>query len=135
MDMKDMVTLESILAPLEPRESLCNQILMRVAIARQRAARMRLAVQAFLCFGFGAALVPLAQYTGHELFNSGFYDFASMIFADKALSILSWQEVAYSLIESLPSDAILLIFACTAALFWSLRGAVRNSRIAFSPQL
>jgi hypothetical protein len=136
MDMKETVGLSDILCQVELRDGFCNSVLARIAKARRRAARLRLAFQSLVCFASGAALVPLAQFAGRELFDSGFYDYISMILSPRGLAILSWQDIVYSLIESLPSMILLLMLACVIALVWSLRSVVRDSRIAFmSPQI
>jgi hypothetical protein len=131
MDMQDKVTLQEVLCEIAPREALCQSVLLHIAQARRRAARIRLALQSLMCFALGASLVPLAEYTGRELFNSGFYEYSSMIFSDRAYSTVPWQDVSYSLIESLPALAILLVAACSVLLIWSARNVVRSGRVVF----
>ena len=119
-------SLAAVLPPLGLYERICAHL----AAVRQRRARQWLAVQSVMCFGFGLLLVPTAQYAGAELYASGFTTYASLLFSDHAV-FGSSREFAYSLIDSLPSIALLLVVAVCAALLWSLYQVVTYSRIAF----
>ncbi len=67
-------------------------------------------------------LVPLAQSIGRELYTSGFYDFASLIFShDTGIISRVGFELAYSLMESLPALSVLCAGIIFGILFWSLR--------------
>ena len=129
--MKEVVGLGAVLCQVEPREGLYANVLARIAAARRRSARRLLAIQSCLCFLFGFLLVPLAQYAGQEFFNSGFYEYASMLAEDRTAALALWRELALSLIESIPSVVLLLMLACIAAFIWSMRSAIRNGRTAF----
>ncbi len=79
-------------------------------------------------------LVPLAQSIGQEFYASGFYEYASLLFSTDSGSISSSsQELLYSLVESLPSLALLGAGVVTAVLVWSLRRVMLSSKIAFTP--
>ena len=124
----------TVLDEIEPPRGLCAAILSRIALARRRQARLRLALQSVVCFASGLVLVPIAQYVGQELYASGFYDYMSLLFgADRASVFNSWSEFLYSLVESLPSAALLVLLGACGILFWSLHRALRNGRIAFMP--
>lgn len=122
----------SVLDAIDPPQGLRERILAHIERARRRRARVGLALQAALFFVSGALLVPLAQYAGQELYASGFYEFVSLLFStDRAAVLASWQEFLYSLVESLPSLAILMLLCASVILVWSLRHALRSSRVAF----
>ena len=122
---------EVLLSEIEPRKGFCAMVLERIAYARRHRARMRLLREATVFFASGLVLVPLAQYAGSEFYSSGFYDYASLLFSDRMV-LNSWQDFVYSLVESLPSVAVLLLVTATVALVWSLRRAVESSRLAFT---
>ncbi|MDQ5955224.1 MAG: hypothetical protein QG621_227 [Patescibacteria group bacterium] len=123
---------QTVLDMLEPPAGLCGAVLSRIALARRRRARVRLAVDMCVFFISGALLVPLAQYAGSEIYTSGFYEFFSLLFSDRQLILSSWQEFAFILLEKLPSIAVLLILSATIVLVWSLRRAVLSSKVAFT---
>lgn len=122
---------ETVFDEIAPRKGFCDIVLARIAYARRRRARLRLAREAALFFVSGLALVPLAQYAGSEFYASGFYEYASLLFSDR-MALNSWQDFVYSLVESLPSVALLLLATATIALVWSLRRALRSSKVAFT---
>ena len=109
--------------------NLLSRILARIAIARRRAARLRLAALGLGLFVSGAALVSSSSYAVHEFASSGFSDYLSLAFSDTSIATAYWQELVISLAESLPSLAILLLFGFAIVFLWSLRGAIYNARI------
>ena len=123
-----------IFGDIEPPPGLYTLVLARIALARRRAVRWQLLFQTSLCFVSGMLLVPLAQSIGQEFYTSGFYDYASLFFSTDSSSISnSSQELLYSLIESLPSFALLGACIATSILLWSLRRVILNSKLAFTP--
>lgn len=116
---------------IDPPKGFCAMLLQKIAFARRRRARFRLAREGAVFFLSGLMLVPLAQYAGSEFYASGFYDYASLLFSDRSV-LNSWQDFVYSLVESLPSVALLLLAAVTVALVWSLRRAIASSKLAFT---
>jgi hypothetical protein len=123
---------QTILDTLEPPAGLCSIVLSRIALARRRRARFHFMADGILFFFSGALLVPLAQYAGSEVYTSGFYEFFSLLFSDQQLILNSWQEFSITLLEKLPSMALLLVLAVLLVLVWSLRRAVLSSKVAFS---
>ncbi len=119
-----------LISEVEPPRELFPTILTRIAFARRRGARLRLV-------GFGMAtgvsvllLIPVVQYVLSEFYTSGFYDYASLFF--DSLSRGYWQELLYSLIDSLPSFALLFLIVTSATFLWSVRQTQQNARIAFT---
>ncbi|KKW23915.1 MAG: hypothetical protein UY70_C0007G0014 [Candidatus Kaiserbacteria bacterium GW2011_GWB1_52_6] len=118
---------------VEPPEGLFKAVLARIALARRRAARIKLAALGTVILVSGAALVPAVSYAVQEFYTSGFYDYLSLFFSDSSVAFSHWQEISLSLAESLPSLAVLLLVGFAAAFLWSLRRAVRNAGAAFNP--
>lgn len=110
-------------------QGLYARILERVAFARVRAARIRAGLLAGLSAVCALAYIPTIQYAIQEFHDSGFANYASLFF--DATGRNYWKEILYSLAESLPSLAILLILAVGVALVWSLYRTVRNVRVGF----
>jgi len=115
---------------IDPPQGLFSAILARVAYERQRAARLRLAAFGALTFVSVLMLIPAVQYALSEFYTSGFYEYASLFF--DSLSHGYWQELLYSLADSLPSLSLLLLAIIGTALVWSLRHTNRDARIAFT---
>lgn len=115
---------------IDPPQGLFSAILARVAYERQRAARLRLAAFGTIMFVSVLMFIPAVQYALSEFYTSGFYEYASL-FLD-SLSRGYWQELLYSLANSLPSLSLLLLAIIGTALVWSLRHTNRDARIAFT---
>ena len=105
--------------------------LARIALARRRAARLRLAALTALAAGSGALFVPALRYAAQEFYASGFYDYASLLLSDRTFVLDSWREFSYTLLESLPSLALLGLVTCAVAFVWSAWRAVGNAKLAF----
>ena len=111
--------------------SLRGRVCAYVARAQQRQARVRLALLSVFAFCSGLTLVPVCQYAVREFYASGFYDYASLFYSDSSFALSAKKELLYSLLESLPSLAILLVITCVGALVWSLWRALATSRVVF----
>jgi hypothetical protein len=122
----------ALLGEIEPASGLYAAILEHIRLAHRRGARMRAVALGMLSALCGALFVPILQYAAAEAYASGFYDYFSLVFSDRGFVLSHWHEFALSLAESLPSLAILLVIAISAALAWSLRKTVYNARLAFS---
>ncbi len=115
---------------VEPPQKLFSAILMRVRLARQRAARLRFAAWGSVGLLSALMLVPAVQYSISEFYASGFYEYASLFLGGLASGYS--KELLYSLGDSLPSFAILLLAATSIALVWSIQHARHDARLAFA---
>ncbi|MES2203332.1 MAG: hypothetical protein V4474_03370 [Patescibacteria group bacterium] len=111
-------------------EGLYERVLARVAHARQRAARVQFSLLAAVSCLLTLLFVPALQYAAQELYASGFYEYISLAFSDGSL-VLGSREFVLSLVESLPSLAVLLVVAIAVPLGWSLWRAARAGKSAF----
>ncbi|MDE1919138.1 MAG: hypothetical protein KGH56_00365 [Patescibacteria group bacterium] len=116
---------------IDPPHGLLPSVLARIAVARRRAARLRFAASGTLALVSVLILVPAVQYAASEFYASGFSDYASLFF--DSLSGGFSRELLYSLLDSLPSLALLILASAAGALLWSLKRTNRDARIAFAP--
>jgi len=116
----------------EAPEGLYQAVLVRIARARQLHARRKALWLTATSFISGFVFVPALVYAGEELYASGFYTYVSLAFSDSSLVFSVWREFTFSLIESVPSIALLLVLASGIALAWSVRRTIINARIALS---
>lgn len=115
---------------IDPPQQLFRAILAHIEVARQRAARLRLALFGLTTLLSAFLLVPALQYAVSEFYTSGFYEYATLFIS--SLSGGYWKEVLYSLIDSTPSFALLLLASLISALFWSLRKVRSNARVVLT---
>lgn len=132
MDMETQGILYTVLKEVEPPSRLSAAIRARIAEAARRSARTKTLWLGIASLVFGILLVPAVQYAGQELYASGFYEYASLFFSDSSSVLSAWRELSLSMIESLPSFALLLLLALAGGLVWLVRRMVMNARIAFS---
>jgi len=114
----------------EAPSGLLPAILARIALARRRTARFQLAAFGTVTFFSVLMFISAVRYTVGEFVASGFYDYASLFF--DSLSRGYWREVLYSLTDSFPSFALLLLAAVSVACVWSVRRTNQSARIAFA---
>jgi hypothetical protein len=129
--MKDGLPPQVFFADAPLPAGLYATVLARIAAARRTGARVRVTLLATLAVVSGALLVSALQYAAEEFYESGFYDYASLLLSDRGFVFASWREFSYSLIESLPSLALLMLVACAACFAWSAWRAASNAKIAF----
>ncbi len=115
---------------IEPPIGLYEAVMARIDRARRSAARVRFAAFAALAFVSVLLVIPAIQYAASEFYASGFYDYASLFFDNAARGYSG--ELLYSLADSLPSLAVLLVIATGASLAWSLNRASVSTRDAFA---
>jgi hypothetical protein len=130
--MKTRGILFSVFNEIDAPGGLYEAVLARITRARQLHARRKTFLLGVISLVCGLTLVPALQYTNQELLASGFYNYMSLAFSDSTLVFSAWRVFAFSLLESLPSIALLLVLASSALLVWSLRRTIINARIAFS---
>lgn len=115
----------------EPRSGLCEAILARIALLERRYTRVRAGLFSALALVCAAALIPATQYAAEQFYASGFYDYLTLIVSDHTLVLTYWRQFGLSLLESLPSLALLLFVPLIIVLAYSLRRAVQTGRVAF----
>jgi len=121
-----------IFSPVIPPAKLKARILARVSELERAHARVRAGIFGLIAAASAVLLVPLAQYTFAQFYASGFASYLSLLISDQGLVITYWREFVLSLVESLPSIALLMLLPVAAALVWALRGALRSVRIAYA---
>lgn len=128
------LSLYDLLSEHPAPQSLCPRVLQRVAQAKLHQLRIRFAFQTGLFLISGMIFVPLAQYVGRELLNSGFYEYMSLTFSGNGF-VNARQDLGYALIESLPAFLLLALVICFAVVLWSLSHVLRNLRAVFARRL
>ncbi len=110
---------------------LYEAVLARVEAARVRTARIQFALLGALSCVLTVLSVTAYQYAVAEAEASGFGSYLSLLFSDSTL-VLTSRDFALSLVESLPSLAVLLLALATGALMWSTYRTVHSARSAFA---
>lgn len=117
---------------INPPLELEASILKKITIERTKTTRLRFA---FLSATALFSLWGIIQ-TGISLWQSfretGFYEYASLIFSDGTTLTSYWKEFTLSLIESLPLLGLTILLVILATFIWSSTKALRDARFVFS---
>src|SRR3989344_1902172 len=101
------------LEQFEPSEKLRANILARIDFEKRRSFRIRLAVLGTVAAASFGAAIPSFQYAWRAFFQSGFYEYLSLLFSDSGAVLSSWKTFTLSLPAATPPPAnktILLFF-------------------------
>lgn len=117
---------------IEPPQRLYEAILQRIEFERRRAARFRLTFFALTALASFMALIPALQYLAADFYQSGFYQYVSIIFSDGSLTLTYWKDFTLLLADSFPVTATGLVLASLLIFLGSLRAMISKIRPAFS---
>ncbi|OGZ06363.1 MAG: hypothetical protein A2845_01030 [Candidatus Lloydbacteria bacterium RIFCSPHIGHO2_01_FULL_49_22] len=122
--------LSKVRAPL----GLHQSVIARIDEARLRIMRIKFAL--FSAFGFasGVALFALVSSTSAKMLESGFIDYASLLFSDSGAVLSYWREFSVTLVESLPLLGLTLILLALLTMLQTFRLAAKNSGAFFTHQ-
>ena len=118
--MKSLQTTFQSMTKEEPRQALRLRILAQIQLLEERQAYRQkwfslgmLGLSAIVFFG------GVYQY-GSMLLQSDFWTLASLLFSDLGILAGSFQDFAYSLLETLPLVPLLVILVPLVLFFWSM---------------
>jgi len=128
---KNRQKLSCEISVIRPSRELYNNILLRVEKDRVRGAQIRLALFGVASFASFAALFPAFQYAGQAFYQSGSYEYLSLIFSEGTALLPYWKEFLFTIAESLPIIEIATVLVVVFILLESVKMAVRNTPKAF----
>ncbi len=111
---------------------LLDRVLARVALAHRRRAQLHLALYGGFALCSVLLLLPALQYASTQFAASGFFSYLSLFFSDSSVAATYWRELGLSLVDSLPSIALIAVLVPAAALVWSAVHVARGVRKGFS---
>ncbi len=112
--------------------SLTAAVLLRIAHARERAARVRAGMFGFATVLSLCALVPAVRFILSEAARSPFLSYLSLIVSDFGGALSAWRELFFALAESAPWGGIAATTALVLVFLISLRAALRQLPASFS---
>lgn len=116
-------------------EGLTQAVLWQIEMERRRIARFRFVGMGAVAGLSALAMVPTAQYTMAEFYQSGFYQYSSLLFSDGGSALSYWKELTLILAESAPLLGITLSLALIFVLVGSLQSAFKNMYLIRSTKL
>ncbi|MFA5831017.1 MAG: hypothetical protein WC878_04280 [Candidatus Paceibacterota bacterium] len=119
------------IATVTPPREIYNNILFRVDRDRMRAARIRLALFGAMSFVSFIALFPALQYAARGFYQSGSYEYLSLLFSDGTALLPYWKEFFFTILESMPVFEMATALTVVYVLLESVKLAIRNTSVAF----
>jgi hypothetical protein len=120
---------------IEPPPGLAQSVLRRIETERYRTARFRFVGMGAVAGISALAMVPAAQYTVTEFYQSGFYQYSSLLLSDGGSIFPYWKEFTLTLAESAPLLGITLSLTLVFVLLGSLQSVFKNRRFINSTKL
>lgn len=115
---------------LEPSPELEGLILARINFGKRRSAKIKAVFSGIITLASLAALISTFQYALYGFYQSGFYQYFSLIFSDGGSVLAFWREFAQLLAESLPLSGTIIFLSAIFIFFGSIRLAVKNIKAA-----
>lgn len=123
---------KTLFSEINPPEGLAQAILWRIEAERRRIARFRFISMGAVAGLSAIAMVPTVQYTVGEFYQSGFYQYSSLLLSDGGSILPYWREFTITLAESAPLLGITLSLGLIFVLFASLQSAFNNRQFIHS---
>ncbi len=101
-------------------------------MARRRA-RIRLAISAGLFAASVTLLVVVARGVSADMYQSGSFQYFSLIFSDGGTVLASWKEFLLTFVESIPTLGVAAALASIFVALASLKFSFRNWKPSFLP--
>lgn len=120
---------------IDPPQALCGAILLEIETEKLRRARLHFLSVSTLAATSLAVIFPVLRYTAEAFSQSGFYQYASLLFFDGGSVLPYWKEFSLTIVESFPLMEITLSLSLVLVLVWSLRTVFNVIFIIRSPKL
>lgn len=113
---------------IKPPKELRRSILAGIAKEEYHWAKIYLLLS-FLTFSASLAGVVLSvKYLIQSFNESGFYQYASILFSGDTTILIYWRELSYSLVETIPVIGAISFLIALSFLIWSGVHAITNAR-------
>ena len=116
---------ESMAARIDPTDRLCQRVMNKVEHRELALARGRTLGFGLVLIFVVAALIPAVTYLSSASKASGLGQYISLLLSDSSYVMSHWQDLAFSITESLPIMAIVMIVALLLIGLSSLRWFMR----------
>ena len=97
-------------AKYEPNTELKNKIWNKILLHNRRIVYFKLISFSFIGITSLIGFIPMFKILINDFTQSGFYEYFSLAFSNGGIFSIYWKEFALSLVESLPTMNIALLF-------------------------
>ena len=113
---------------MKPAKELRNNILLGIKQEERRRAKVYLFGYASIVLFSLVGVVLSIQYILEGFYQSGFYEYLSLLLSGDSAVYAYWKELSFSLIDSMPIIGIIAFLTAAGALVWSGANAFTNTR-------
>lgn len=130
--MESISNLLKTSAPI-PDPGLSARIIARVQTVAARRTRIRSWTWRTLTIGSVVALVPAVMQLGSQFSQSGFYQYASLLFSDGGSMLGALKDFGYVIAESLPVMSLILVCSILAIFVWAAKNSLAPLPASINP--
>ena len=104
---------------IQPPQDLKKNILLGIAKEEFRRAKVYFTVAATVLPASLVAVFLSGKYLMSSFYESGFYDYLSLLFSGDSTVLAYWKELTYSLVETMPVVGTIVFLIAFSFLVWS----------------
>ena len=113
---------------LKPTRELRQNILLGIKQEERRRAKVYLFAYASIIPLSVLGIVLSFRYMSEGFYQSGFYEYLSLLFSGDSAIYVYWKELLLSLIDSMPIIGMIAFLVALGALVWSGANTFTNTR-------
>ncbi len=113
---------------VEPRQYLCADICHVIVLREKRSRHIKFFGYTIIAITALIAIVPTSISLVHQLGQSGFGQYASLVVSDAGALTGYWKQFAVTLAESIPGVSLALVLGIILILGWSARNAIQQTK-------
>lgn len=91
---------------VDPSDELCQRVLHAIHLEQKRRLRRQLIMTSVTVLLSASALVFFGVQLVQDMARSGFGAFLSLVFSDTTRIAMSWQDLGYAMLETLPAFSL-----------------------------
>ncbi|OHA16806.1 MAG: hypothetical protein A3C79_00555 [Candidatus Taylorbacteria bacterium RIFCSPHIGHO2_02_FULL_45_28] len=113
---------------IRPPQDLKRNILLGIAKEEFRRAKVYFTVAATVLPVSLVAMFLSGRYLLNSFYESGFYDYLSLLFSGDSIVLSYWEELMYSLVETMPIVGTIVFLIASSFFIWSGANTLTNLR-------
>lgn len=110
------------------KQELKKNILLGIAKEELRRAKIYFTVAATVLPASLVAVFLSGRYLINSFYESGFYNYLSLLLSGDSIVLVYWKELAHSLIETLPVFGTVIFLVALSSLIWSGANTITSMR-------
>ncbi len=121
-----------IFSEIETPRHLQHNIMGLIGAQRRRSARIHILLLSITGVVSGVLLVSVAGHLAQDVYQSGLFEYFSLLFSDGNIVLNSWKGFTLLVVESVPLWGATVALAALFGLLGSFTFAIKNIKIALS---